>query len=41
VHACPGVRKSLRFRLQSGEAVLVVTDAAGSGLGVVIDPVGP
>lgn len=41
VHACPGVRKSLRFRLPAGEAVLVVTDAAGSGLGMVIDPVGP
>lgn len=41
VRACPGVRKSLRFRLLAGEAVLVVTDAAGAGLAMVIDPVGP
>ncbi|UDQ90429.1 hypothetical protein LJE71_05330 [Xanthobacter autotrophicus] len=41
VHTCPGVRKSLRFRLPAGEAVLVVTDAAGAGLAMVIDPVWP
>ncbi len=41
VHACPGVRKSLRFRLPPGEAVLVVSDAVGASLGLVIDAVAP
>lgn len=43
VHACRGVRKSLRFRPppSPGEATLVVTDAAKSGFGFVIDPVTP
>lgn len=41
VHACPGVRKSLRFRLPPGEAVLVVSDAVSASLGLVIDAVAP
>lgn len=38
VHACPGVRKSLRFRLQPGTAVLEVSKAATQKLRLVAAP---
>ena len=36
VRACPGVRKSLRFRLPAGEALLEITDARDAGAGRLI-----
>ncbi|MFG1347231.1 hypothetical protein V5F59_20260 [Xanthobacter autotrophicus DSM 431] len=39
VHACPGVRKSLRFRLPPGAVTLQVTGASGARIALVAAPV--
>lgn len=38
LHACPGVRKSLRFSLPPGPAVLQISGAGTAGLGLVVVP---
>lgn len=41
VHACAGVRKSLRFPLPPGEAVLEISSATGEGIALLVERVAP
>lgn len=41
VRSCPGVRKSLRFRLPAGEAVLTISDAEADRIALILAPAVP